>query len=231
MDDQPVAARLRALYDERHRLVRAGLCPRPGGAEPADATAIVALRSFDVAGLVRGATLFAAGLARAEADQWYRCWTRARFLFGNPRNLTGRMTPRLVTGDAALAWLGLFPAQHPPGPARLLKPVRGTLPRLPSEIDLPGRTGRPRVLRVACRGLTAASYLVHLHHTLAEAVLGGELHPDDPIRLVHTGDLELACLPAAAYVRVHHDLTAGSADSACGPTSLRAYTHLSGAEL
>lgn len=165
-----------------------------------ESTVLVLLRSPDLAGLVRGACLFAAALEPAEADAWRRSWTRTRFLFGNPANLPERNRPRFVAPGGSAAWLGPYPANRPPGLSRLLKPVTGGLP---AERDVPG-TGRPYLLRVAVHGLTLADYLVHVHHTLAEAVLLGRLSPYARVRVRHE--------PTIASVRrpVHARILPGS---------------------
>jgi Family of unknown function (DUF6182) len=228
--DRTRPSTLRELFDERDRLVRSGLRSPAEAETPADVTVLVVLRAFDLTALVRGATRFAVDLTPAEADGWYRSWTRTRFMFGHPNNLSGRTAPRVLAGDAAMAWLGPYPAQHPPGLARLLKPVSGALPALPAQIEIPGRAGgAPWVLRVACRGLTVPNYLIHVHHTLAEAVLLGRLDPDASLLLAHDDDLDLTGLPRAGYVRVHHDSADGvhEGDDPEQP-GLRAYTHLSG---
>lgn len=189
-------ARLAELLTERLRAVTA----QPAGAP--DSTVLVLLRSVRLADLVHGARQFAAALEPADAAAWLRSWTRTRFLFGNPANLTAQNPPRTVAPEASAAWLGPFPDSHRPGLSRLLKPVTGELPKLPSDLDLPG-AGPRRVLQVAVAGLSLADYLIHLHHTLAEAVLLGRLRPDEPLRLSHRPALALDsdCDPPA-YARV-----------------------------
>jgi hypothetical protein len=162
---------------------------------PDDVTVLVVLRSFDPAELARGARRFAAVLDRDEAAAWRRSWTRTRFLFGNPANLPGGLA-RVVTPDGAAAWLGPHPHARPPGPSRLLKPVTGELPALPRDVRVAG-TGRERVLQLAVAGLTLVDYLVHLHHTVAEAVLRGRLGQDDALLLSHR--------PTVAPDRPDHD--------------------------
>jgi hypothetical protein len=162
------------------------------GAAAADSTVLVVLRGLDPAGLAAGAARFAAGLDGPEALRWRRSWTRAAFLFGDPVNLRPRDV-RLTAGGTA--WLGPFTGGHRPGPVRLLKPVTGRLPRL---VD--GTAGRP--LWIATGGLSVVDYLVHLHHTVAEAVLLGRLGPREPLRLLHRPALDPAGLGAAAYARV-----------------------------
>lgn len=210
-----------------------------------DTVVLVLLRSWRLADLVYGARQFAAALDPAEAAAWRRSWTRTRFLFGNPANLGPANRARVVAPGATAGWLGPFPDRHRPGLSRLLKPVTGTLPELPRDLDLPGidlahadaptadaptadrssadlpSDGPRRVLRVAVAGLTLVEYLVHLHHTVAEAVLLGRLRPDEPLRLSHRPALaaDPRCGPPG-YARVLPD----PADSG----RLRLHTWLSG---
>lgn len=199
--------RLAELLTERVRSVTARASTgMPGATAPdttvPDTTVLVLLRSVRLADLVHGARQFAAALEPADAVAWLRSWTRTRFLFGNPANLTGPSQARLVAPGATAAWLGPFSDSHRPGLSRLLKPVTGQLPALPGDLDLPG-VGPRRVLQVAVADLSLADYLVHLHHTLAEAVLLGRLRPDEPLRLSHRPALAIdsTCGPPA-YARV-----------------------------
>jgi hypothetical protein len=204
--DSPAQARLAELLAERVSWVTGGTEP---GAATADSTVLVLLRALSLADLVHGARQFAAGLDAGEAAAWRRSWTRTRFLFGNPANVTPSSPARVVAPGGTAAWLGPFPDTRLPGLSRLLKPVSGRLPQLPNDIDrdldggpdLPG-TGRPRVLQIGVDGLSLVDYLVHLHHTLAEAVLLGRLRPDEPLRLSHRPALEADPTRRPAYARV-----------------------------
>jgi hypothetical protein len=202
MSTAPAAQpQLAGLLAERAEWVtgRADGAPDP---DTADTVVLVLLRSLRLADVVLGAREFAAGLDPGAAAAWRRSWTRTRFLFGNPANLAPRGRARVIAPGTTAAWLGPFRDSHLPGLSRLLKPVTGRLPELPRDLDLPG-TGARRVLHVAVAGLALADYLVHLHHTLAEAVLLGRLRPDEPLRLSHRPALGTcsACGPPA-YARV-----------------------------
>jgi len=189
--------------------------PYPGPADPsqpdtgpAGSTVLVLLRSLSLADVVHGAREFAAALNPDGSAAWRRSWTRTRFLFGNPVNLTRWNQARAVAPGGTAAWLGPFPDARRPGLSRLLKPVTGRLPELPDDLDIdpdpdsPG-TGPRRVLLVAVGGLTLVDYLVHLHHTLAEAVLLGRLRRDEPLRLSHRPALETdPTSDPPAYARV-----------------------------
>ena len=191
---------------------------RPTEPTEDDRVALVVLCRFDLPDLVAGARAFAAGLDEREAAGWRRSWTATRFLFGIPANLTGSASMRVTGPSGNCGWLGPFSPVHVPGTTRLLKPVTGTLPDLPADLSVPGR-GAPRELYLATRGLTLVDYLVHLHHTLAEAVLAGRLGAEDALRLHHRRDIEPAVAAGEpAYARVHHP---------DGDLSLRLYSWLS----
>ena len=195
--------RLAALFAQRAEWVGREAV-RPAESTDDDRVALVVLRGFDLRDLVAGARAFAAGLDAREAARWRWSWTATRFLFGNPANLTGRTPVRMTAPGGSCAWLGPCSPAHVPGVARLLKPVTGTLPDLRPTTLIRGR-GRPRELHIATRGLSLVDYLVHLHHTLAEAVLCGRLGADEALRLQHRPDVEpTAAAGEPAYARVHH---------------------------
>ncbi len=182
------------------------------GSAPQDArhAVLVLVKALDPADLVHGARSFAAALCPEEAEDWRHAWTRAVFRFGNPANLTARTPPRTVSPRGTAAWLGPYEAAHPPGVSRLLKPVSGQLPPLSGRLDVGGSGAPPRAgftLRIATAGLSLAEYLVHLHHTVAEAVLRQLLPASAPLRLVHCPDLDpdepdvFAQLSNAVYAR------------------------------
>lgn len=206
--------RLAALFAERARRVAESTAP------DTPVTVLVLLRSLDIGDIVRGAGAFAAGLSEAEAGTWMRSWTRTRFLFGNPENLTGRTPARVVAPGGTAAWLGPYPLERPPGLSRLLKPLTGSLPKPPAVLDVPPRAPGPRrELHLATRDLTLVDYLVHLHHTIAEATLLGRLAAAEPLRIRHRPDLDGGSAHGVpGYARVHR----AAADS----PELRLYTWL-----
>ncbi|WP_069886041.1 DUF6182 family protein [Streptomyces luteocolor] len=206
--------RLSALFDERARLVAEATT------DTTPVTALVLLRALDVVDVVQGARAFAAGLTEAEGRTWLRSWTRTRFLFGNPANLPERTPARAVAPGGTAAWLGTCPKDHLPGVGRLLKPLTGALPRLPDTLDVPGSGAGPvRELLVATRDVTLVQYLVHLHHTIAEATLLGRLGTTEPLRLTHLPDLDADRAHGdPGYARVHY--------AAENTPELRLYTSL-----
>lgn len=197
----PAQHRLAELLADRSTWIGGHPDASPATTAP-DTTVLVMLRSLSLPDLVHGARDFAARLEPEEAAAWLRSWTRTRFLFGNPANLTSATVARTVAPGGTAAWLGPYPDERRPGLSRLLKPVTGELPVLPDDVDVPG-TGPVRVLTVAVGGLGLVDYLVHLHHTLAEAVLRGRLRPDEPVRLRHRTTLEIEpSWDPPAYARV-----------------------------
>ncbi|MFC4146075.1 DUF6182 family protein [Micromonospora mangrovi] len=181
----------------------------------ADATVLVVLRALDLVDLVHGTRAFVADLDPADAARWRRSYTRTRFLFGNPSSLGDQHAPRR-SRRATAAWLGPY-RDSTPGVARLLKPVTGRMPPLPRTVRVPG-IGRARRLEIAM-GASVVDYLVHLHHTLAEAALMGRLAPEEPLLLRHRADLADRADSPAAYARVLPDPDA--------PDGLRLHTWLS----
>lgn len=214
--------RLAALLAQRVEWVTGRPHGRPGDGA-VESTVVVTMRSLDLVDLVQGAREFTTTLDRAEAGAWRRSWTRTVFLFGTPANLATRTGARVVAAEGTTAWLGPFPGTRLPGWTRLLKPVTGTLPELPAEVEVPGAGppvevaggglpvegpggGTPRVLHVAVAGLTLTDYLVHLHHTVAESVLLGRLRTDESLRLRHRPALTAGPTPGPpAYARVLPD--------------------------
>jgi hypothetical protein len=218
----------------RDRLARAGIDPpeidaRPGaepdaeaGAPPDGPSAAVVLRRFDAPGLGGSALRFAVELDPARREPWLRAFTRTVFLAGNPANLRRRFAFAQVAPDQSIAWCGPAPAEELTGLRRMLKLFPAGRLSLPAEVPLrvPGDgPGELRRLDVATAGLTTASYLVHVNHALAEAVLTGLLRPGGRVVLRHLPDLDEPALRAADAIRVHRDLA--------DPGRLRAYACLS----
>lgn len=179
-------------------------------AQAPDVCAIAVLCRFDPAAFARSSLEFALGLDTAQADGWFRAFTRTVFLIGNPANLAERFRFNQLAEDGSIAWFGPGSSAECTGLRRLLKLFVGTAePTPPAESTVvvpgaPGESGRAFELLVATAGLTMTDYLVHLNHTLAEAVLTGEIRPGDRLLLRHVPRL---AGPAAPYsvLRVHRD--------------------------
>jgi hypothetical protein len=197
---------LAAVLAQRHARAAQGLVS--GVPARGQVSVPVAMRAFDPRAILSGAVAFASRLSMVDADAWFRCYTRTVFLFGDPANLAGRYPPALVSSDGQVAWLGVYEVARADYVRRLLRPVSGTLPEDPTRLDTVAGPGtRPGwLLRVAVRELDLAQYLVHLHHTVAEAVLTGVLPADATIALRHVDHLDPAHTSRAgcAYARVHH---------------------------
>jgi hypothetical protein len=188
-----------------------------------DLSVLAVLRGFDPAAFARSSLQFALGLDAAQADGWFRAFTRTVFLIGNPVNLAERFRFSQVAEDGSAAWFGPASSAECTGLRRLLKLFAGTVePTPPAELSVvvPGAVGdggRTLELLVATAGLTMTDYLVHLNHTLAEAALTGTIRPGDRLLLRHVPRL---AEPAAPYrvLRVHRDNH--------DPNRLRAYACL-----
>jgi hypothetical protein len=206
---------LRNEFEGRRKRVKQGL----DGADTfpaavADVAVPVVIREFDPPAIIRGAMKFAAMLTPAQSDLWFRSYTRAIFLFGNPRNLSARHEIVVSADNDSAGWLGIVDRERLSQLRRLLRPVAGEL-RRPDTMAAAdagnGRTGAATEweLWLAIRGLDIAHYLIHLHHTVAEAVLTGKLRDGDGVRLRHTADLgpDLfpygGCRRGFGYARVH----------------------------
>jgi hypothetical protein len=186
-----------------------------------DVTAVVVLREADVLAFLRSVLAVSCSLPLSVAEAWYQAFTRTLFLVGNPQNLAARYPLHHVTQQGSVAWLAPTRRSATVGVCRLLKPIpESRAPNLPRQVELlaPGKiSGRRQTLLVATRGLSWASYLVHVNHTLAESVITRLIAPGDRIRLRHVDSLD-HWPRGASHVRVHFK----DADS----TQLRLYTAL-----
>ncbi|WDZ83120.1 DUF6182 family protein [Micromonospora cathayae] len=219
----------------RERMRRAGvdadgwLDPPAGAGDPhvgagpaapsVDLTAVVVLNRFDPVALAGSAPRFAASLDPEQGRAWLAAFTRTVFLAGNPANLRERFGFARV--DAGIAWYGPAPAAEVTGLRRLVKLFPAGPLTVPAELVVPGGAGaggRAWRLAVATDGLTIADYLVHVNHTLVEAVVTGVLPAGEPLVVTHLPDLDDATLGAADAVRVHRDRNR--------PDRLRAYACL-----
>ncbi|OJF11170.1 DUF6182 family protein [Couchioplanes caeruleus] len=207
---------LAALLHER--LIRAGI--NAATLEPEhDHTVVAVLRRFDVTTFAESALRFAAGLTDEEGADWLAALTRTAFLAGNPVNLRDRFPPSHLAADETIAWYGPAPPADFTGLRRLLKAFPAGTLRVPARVTV-GEVGTHSCrLRLATAGLSTAAYLVHLNHTLAEALLRGLLRPGSALVIDHVPELADADLRTAAMIRVHRDTT--------DPDRLRAYTCLS----
>jgi hypothetical protein len=211
MGGQDVQEELHRALDAR---VRAAGPRGPGGA-----AAVAVLRSFDPRGFAQSVIDFAAWLPQDARREWLADFTRTVFLAGNPANLAVRLPPSVVGRDGQVAWYAATPGSRHRELRLLLRLVRGEVPPAePFGLNVPGPgAGRRWRLAVATAGLSLQQYLVHVNHTLAEAVLTGILRPGDRLTVEHVRRLDT--FPARyAYLRVHRDTEA--------PDRLRAYACL-----
>ncbi|WP_131741327.1 DUF6182 family protein [Actinomadura roseirufa] len=170
------------------RLSRAGRA-RPRGDTGAGAVAV--LRDARPAAFAVSVVTFAERMPQQARDLWYGNFTRTIFLAGIPGNLAERFPYDHLSEDESIAWYGPGPLEQYKTLRRLLRPVRGTIgadwPDAP-HVALPGAppANAPTAhLRVALQDLRLQDYLVHVGHTLAEAVLDGLLTTSDVLRIEH----------------------------------------------
>jgi hypothetical protein len=187
-----------------------------------DVAAVAVLRRFEWDTFTCSALAFALGLDIERRQAWSAAFTRTVFLAGNPVNLTARFHFEHVTADGSVAWFGPTSMEQRSRLCRLLKLFDATVEvRPPSRltVDVPGApgSGRLRRLYLATRGLSLIDYLVHLNHTLAEAVLAGVLGPGDRLVLHHA--------PGLGNPDGHHRILRVHLDNQ-DPTRLRAYACL-----
>ncbi|TDD96350.1 DUF6182 family protein [Actinomadura rubrisoli] len=212
-------ATLRAALDDR--------ISRAHRAWPSGSTGIAAiavLRDFTPATFAGSAVAFAARIVPQARAHWYAGFTRTIFLAGNPRNLKARFPPDHLSEDGSIAWYGPVPLADYQPLRRMLRPLQGTVdPAWPTTSRVPlanphSAAGTIAHLRVATQGLTLQDYLIHINHTLAEAVLDGLLTTADALTIEHMPQLPDDPGPYQA-LRISTDPQT--------PDHLRAYTTLS----
>ncbi|WP_250281600.1 DUF6182 family protein [Frankia sp. CiP1_Cm_nod2] len=153
--------------------------------------AVAVLGRLDLAAWTRAACEFLLALPSDQAAAWQRSLTMTIFLAGSPANLRERFTFDHVAGP--YAWRGPAPAAAHTGLCRLLRTFEASRPLATDQavrrIDLPqGPDAAPRPCRellveIATARVPASRALVHLHHLLADAVLGGRIGPGDRLTL------------------------------------------------
>ncbi|WP_067460154.1 DUF6182 family protein [Actinomadura macra] len=190
----------------------------------AEIGAIAVLRDFTPAEFAGSAVAFADRMPPQQRALWYGSFTRTVFLAGDPRNLAARFRHVHLSEDESIAWYGPGPLADYLPLRRLLRPIRGTTdPGWVGALHVSlneAQAGRGQVahLRVAVQDLTLQDYLVHVNHTLAEAVLDGLLTTVDVLEIEHVAQLPDDPGPYHA-LRVSSDPRS--------PDRLRAYASLS----
>lgn len=204
--------------------LRARLDRTPTSGDEGDVVVLAVLRSFDAEVFVSSALGFARSLEPATAAEWRRAFTRTVFLAGNPANLAARVAFVHTSDDGSVGWVGPATPDSVIGCRRMLKRFEATRPvgQLPDHTITPSdavtAAGRTFRLDVATEGLTVSEYLVHVNHSIAEAVIDSRFTAGDRLTVHHTGRLNADEVPQAIAVRVHRDDVE--------PTRLRAYTAL-----
>ncbi|MFD0254731.1 DUF6182 family protein [Streptomyces sp. NPDC127113] len=183
---------LREHAERRVRAARANQAPEP------DRTAVtVVLRRFAPTTFAQSAVAYALDLPDTHGEPWLRAYTRTVFLSGNPDNLRTRFAFHHVSADGTMAWTLPEQTGETPPLRRLLRLFpAAALPPLPAHIDIPPRTAALATptarLDVVTTRVSLADYLVHVHHTLTEAVLTGLIGPHTPVALRHLPRLDPA---------------------------------------
>ncbi|MEU0407420.1 DUF6182 family protein [Streptomyces griseorubiginosus] len=157
-------------------------------------TAAVVVARLEVPSFLTGAAEFALGLPPAQADGWYRTFTRTVFLSGRPAALAARHPHRHATSTGDLAWYGPARRGRLQPLSRLLHTFEAPAPIAVSEepllLTVPGpATHRTVTAVLATRRVSTAAYLVHAHHLITEAALRGLIRSGDTLRLAHRPDL------------------------------------------
>ncbi|MZE71775.1 DUF6182 family protein [Streptomyces sp. SID5789] len=184
------------LQEHAERRARAASAGPPS--EPGRTAVTVVLRRFEPTTFARSAVGYALDLPDTLSEPWLRAYTRTVFLSGNPDNLRTRFAFHHVSADGAMAWTLPESNGETPPLRRLLRLFpAAALPPLPARIDIPPRTAvapdTPTArLDVVTTRVSLADYLVHVHHTLAEAVLAGLIGVRTGIVLRHLPALDPA---------------------------------------
>jgi len=220
-----------------------------GSTELDDVRAVTLVRDLEPVAFIQDALRFALGLPGELSAPWLRSFTRTLFFAGNPASLAGRLAYRHVADDGAVAWLGpaapdatrtvsralrlfqgpgVWPGALPPIGIR----VPATAPAAAAPVTAVPVTAAPAAgtsveLRIACGGVSAAEYLVHLHHVLCEAALRGLVRPGDLMDVAHVPGLDIDDVDVADVI---HAGGAGThvriAQDPAGGGDLRLYAHL-----
>jgi hypothetical protein len=215
--EQPILRRLLADAAVARGLAAADVpeldAARTAVGEGSDAAALVVLSGFGLPEFARGTAEFVARLDDATRADWYRDFTRTRFLVGRPDRIAARFGPLLTFRTRDIAWVSPgTPAKERLTLRRLLKPLRtaGRSSLDQEQVPLSGipqpaiasRTAKRVVL--ATDGLPLEQYLVTLNHTLCEGIISETLTPRDMIVVREVKTIER--LPSRFdYVRIVAD--------------------------
>ena len=172
--------------------------------------AVAVLRDFDPRRFTECSVDFALSLDSSSREAWFRCYTRAIFLTGNPRNLSDRFPFHCVARDGSVAWTAPAPVETSGTLRRLLRSFDVGIPPAGFSdftIDVPGTSPKSstRILYIAVAGLSSAEYLVHLNHTVVEGIFLQTILPGDRLHVCPVPSLS-GIEPQLISLRVHTDL-------------------------
>ncbi|WP_067498989.1 DUF6182 family protein [Actinoplanes sp. TFC3] len=194
--------------------------------------ASVVVEDYTPQQLVPGVVAFVQALSEPDAGTWTRAFTRTAFLAGNPSSLAGRFPSALRSADGKLAWYGPGPDGERRTMSRMLRTFEGPGPvpwcgAPPIVVRLPGAaTGVQVRAEIATDGVSAAAYLVHVHHAFAEAALRGLVGPGDTVRIEHHGELAGRRHHALLDPMVAHGVQPRISQDTRDPSRLRLYAML-----
>ena len=182
---------------------------RAATGRPCDMAAIVVVRDVHVRSFVEGALAFASELEHPVAGAWYAGFTRTVFLAGDCERLESRHRPRHVSPDGAIGWFGPAPQAEHAALRRLLRAFEGPEPAAGLPVNgaarVPGAgSGRRRRLLIDIGHSSVQDLLIHVHHTVCEAVIRGLIRRGDALAL-HGVDALEGPVDRWDYARVHRD--------------------------
>jgi hypothetical protein len=193
-----------------HRLEDLAAIADAGGDGGGGRAALVILRRFELGDYVRGTVEFVGRLDPRSREEWYRDFTRTRFLVGDPDRVSGRHGDLITWRSADVAWVSPAGERNALRTlSRLLTPLRTAAPPaaprhyegpLSEAGDRPG-AGPEKDICLATLGRPLEEYLVHLNHSVSEGLVTGALSACD--RVVVREVMSIERLPARReYVRV-----------------------------
>lgn len=200
---------LAGQWHSRLSLCHDGLTSIPLVTQPYADIVVVVLREMSTLSFVTGSLSFMHCVPPAELNNWFRNKTRTIFLAGNPVNLQGQFSFRYQLENFA-AWFGPANASKSVPLRRMLRSFDGVLDeRYIFNCEVQARpslsTGLKRTLTIATGQLSLLTYMIHLHHVIAEATLRGLLKVDDRLvieNVTEFSDCDYTAMRSANYIRV-----------------------------
>ncbi|MFI0817984.1 DUF6182 family protein [Streptomyces sp. NPDC021098] len=216
----------------------ADLTDLAAAADPAATTVTVVLRRFEPQVYAESVLRYTLSLPDTLREAWLRAYTRTVFLSGNPANLATRFGFHHISRDGSMAWTAPDEAGERSPLRRLLRLFPAAeLPLLPARLHVPATARAPeggdsapvreaRLYAVTTR-VSLATYLVHVHHVLAEAVIAGLIDEHTDLTIHHVPQLDPSDGPFDMLRVVPEAEPSGDGPGAAAPGRLRAYAGLS----